>query len=159
MVVLYYNTHREVTMFTVREINKELTYDIRSLILRPNQPREAAMYETDDFAGSFHVGVFDDEKLICIVSFCLEDYDSFKPSHQYRLRAMATLEEYRNKGAGSMAVQFAEKILREREVDVLWCKARVTAMGYYKKLGFTTYGDVFDYHPIGEHIIMYKMLK
>ncbi len=146
-------------MFEARFIDKEMTYDMRSQILRANQPYEAAKYDTDDLAGSFHVGVFSGEKLVCIVSFCVEEFEAFKPKYQYRLRAMATLEDYRHKGAGSLAVEFAERELKNRGVEVLWCKARHKAMGYYEKLGFDTYGDVFDYYPIGEHIIMNKWLK
>ncbi len=146
-------------MFNVREINREDTYDIRHKILRPHQEFDMVKYDTDNNEGSFHVGVFDGEDLICISSFCLEQFDEFDVKHQYRLRAMATLPEYRKMGAGKMAVTYAEEILISKGYDFLWCKARMSAFEYYKKLGFIQYSDVFDYVGIGPHVIMYKKLK
>ncbi|OIK16179.1 hypothetical protein BIV60_05940 [Bacillus sp. MUM 116] len=43
-------------------------------------------------------------------------------------------------------------------VDLLWCKGRTTVQEYYMKLGFEAHGDVFDYPPIGPHIVMVKKL-
>jgi ribosomal protein S18 acetylase RimI-like enzyme len=77
---------------------------------------------------------------------------------QYRLRQMATLEEYRKLGAGRAVVNFAEKIIKERGFDFIWCKGRTTVQKYYENLGFKPHGDVFDYPPIGPHIVMYKQL-
>lgn len=146
-------------MFEVKMINPEMTYAIRHKILRPHQSIEACKYTTDYEEGAFHVGVFYKGKLISIASFCIEKHLDFQFEKQYRLRAMATLEEYRKLGAGKAVVNFAESIIKERNFDFLWCKARTTAQGYYEKLGFRTYGEVFDYPPIGPHIIMYKKLR
>ncbi len=145
-------------MFTVREIEKEDTYEIRHKILRPHQPFDMVKYDTDEYPGAFHLGVFDGDQLICIVSFCLEQFSKTDPSERYRLRAMATLKEYRKMGAGRLAVSFAEKVLTEKGYDFLWCKARTSALEYYKKLGFNQHGDVFDYIGLGPHVIMYKNL-
>jgi len=84
--------------------------------------------------------------------------DFMKIEKQYRLRAMATLEDFRNLGAGSGIVNYAENFIREQGINFLWCKGRITAQGYYNKLGFKAHGEVFDYPPIGLHIIMYKIL-
>ncbi len=146
-------------MFTVREIKKEDTYELRHKILRPHQSFDMVKYDTDNYEGSFHVGVFDEKKLICIVSFCLEAFaEGDDHTAKYRLRAMATLEDYRKMGAGRLAVSFAEKRLLEKGYDFLWCKARISALGYYKKLGFIQHGEVFDYLGLGPHVIMYKNL-
>lgn len=72
---------------------------------------------------------------------------------------MATLEAFRKIGAGRAIVKFAEEIIKERGYDFLWCKGRTTVQKYYEKLGFRPYGNVFDYPPIGPHIIMYKKLS
>lgn len=146
-------------MFEVRLINPEMTYSLRHNILRPNQLIEDCKYTTDNEEGAFHVGAFYQGKLISIASFCIENHPDFPHIVQYRLRAMATVEEFRKLGAGRKVVSFAENILKERHVELLWCKGRATAQGYYEKLGFKPHGEVFDYPPIGPHIIMYKKLK
>ncbi|SCG82259.1 acetyltransferase [Proteiniborus sp. DW1] len=145
-------------MLEIKEIKPELTYNIRHTILRPLQPIEDSMFDTDHAENSFHIGAFYQERLISVASFITEKNPNFLSEKQYRLRQMATLEEFRKLGAGRSIVNFAENIIKERGFDFLWCKGRVSVQEYYKKLGFKSYGEVFDYPPIGLHIIMYKEL-
>ncbi|MDN5351367.1 MAG: hypothetical protein PWQ12_283 [Clostridiales bacterium] len=144
--------------FIAKYIEAEMTYPLRQQILRVNQPPETCRYETDSGEGAFHVGVFDQETLICIVSFLKEAHPGLPLKQQYHLRGMATLESYRHCGAGRMAVSFAESEIKTRGTDLLWCNARLSAQNYYEKLGFVTFGDVFDYPTIGPHIVMYHVL-
>ncbi len=145
-------------MIDIRVIDVEMVYNIRHNILRPHQSFDECKYDSDYKEHSFHIGGFYDGKLVTIASFCIESYHPFSYNNQYRLRAMATIDEYRNMGVGRMVIHFAENILKKRDVKLLWCKARTSALKYYEKVGFKTYGNVFDYPGIGEHIIMYKEL-
>lgn len=145
-------------MFNIRKINPEMAYHLRQTILRPNQPIEDSMYETDFASSSFHIGAFHQGKLISVASFIVDHYPDFPIKNQYRLRQMATHENFRRLGSGRSIVNYAENIIKERNVHFLWCKARTNVKGYYKKLGFKTYGKPFDYPPIGPHIMMYKKL-
>ena len=146
-------------MLKVREIKPELSYHLRHTILRPHQPFEACVYDTDHDDDAFHVGAYLQDKLISIASFYAESYSGIPIAKQYRLRAMATVEEYRKLGAGRAIVEYAENILKECGGVILWCKGRTGVQEYYKKLGFETHGEVFDYPPIGPHIVMCKKLK
>ncbi|PAV29002.1 GNAT family N-acetyltransferase [Virgibacillus profundi] len=146
-------------MLKVRKIRPELAYDLRHTILRPHQPFEACIYDADHDHDAFHVGAFYQDKLIGIASFYHENNPDFPFELQYRLRAMATMKEYRKLGAGRTAINFAENVIKEQGAVLLWCKGRTSVQEYYKKLGFETYGDVFDYPPIGPHIVMYKKIK
>jgi GNAT superfamily N-acetyltransferase len=145
-------------MLDVRMIESEMTYNLRHLILRPNQSIEDSKYDIDHDKGTFHVGAFFQGKLISVASFIIERNPDFPIERQYRLRQMATLAEYRKLGAGRAIVIFAEKIIKERGFDFIWCKGRTTVQEYYEKLGFEPHGDVFEYPPIGPHIIMCKKL-
>lgn len=141
-----------------KRIEPEETYNIRHIVLRPHQTIEDCKYDTDHEDNSFHLGVFCQRKLISVASFCTEIHEKFPIEKQYRLRAMATLLEYRNLGAGRLVVNFAENLIKKRGANFLWCKGRTTVQEYYRKLGFTEHGEIFDYPPIGPHIIMYKKL-
>ena len=145
-------------MIEIRKITPEMTYDIRHSVLRPQQAIQDCKYETDNEYGAFHFGAFNQGMLISVVSFCLEKHPEFSIEKQYRLRAMATLEGFRNLGAGRLLVNYAEDLIKQQGITFLWCKGRTTVQGYYNKLGFKAYGEVFDYPPIGAHIIMYKEL-
>ena len=145
-------------MFDIKIIDSEMTYNIRHKVLRPNQPIEDSKYDTDNQENSFHVGGFHNGQLISIVSFCIQNHPDFSSETQYRLRAMATLEGFRNKGVGRHLVDYAENIIKKRGYDFLWCNARTSAQQYYNKLGFKPHGEVYDQKYIGPHIILYKEL-
>ncbi|MFE8697606.1 GNAT family N-acetyltransferase [Cytobacillus sp. FJAT-53684] len=145
-------------MIDVRTIEPEMTYNLRHSVLRPHQTVEDCKYDTDIESGAFHVGAFYQGKLISVASFCLERNLDFSYEKQYRLRGMATSEEYRKLGAGRTLIAFAENLIKKQGIDLLWCKGRTTVQAYYNKLGFEAHGEVFDYPPIGPHIMMYKKL-
>jgi GNAT superfamily N-acetyltransferase len=145
-------------MLEVRNIEPEMTYGLRHSVLRPHQTVEDCKYDTDHEDYAFHVGAFYQGRLISIASFCVEKNPDFPIEKQYRLRAMATLEEFRKLGAGRAVVNYAENLIKEQGIDFLWCKGRTTVQEYYNKLGFKTHGEVFDYPPIGPHIVMYKKI-
>ncbi len=146
-------------MIEVRTIKPEMTYSLRHQILRPHQTLEDCQYETDHETGTFHIGAFYQEKLISIASFYIENNPDFSSDKQYRLRAMATLDDFRKLGAGRAIVSFAEGLINEQGADLLWCNGRTNVQEYYHKLGFKAHGEVFDYPPIGPHIVMFKVLS
>ena len=135
----------------IREIRAEETYSIRQHVLRPNQKMEDCDFPGDQDSSTFHVGAFFESKLIGIASYYYEGNSEFKEEHQYRLRGMATLPEYRGLNAGKMLIEEAGKVLKERGADLWWCNARTSAIGFYEKLGLLVYGDIFDIDPIGPH--------
>lgn len=145
-------------MIEIREITTEETYPIRHTILRPHQPFENCKYETDYLDTSFHMGAFYDGKLVSIASFCEEIHPELNSGKQYRLRAMATLPEFRKQNIGSSIVNDAESKLRKKNIDYLWCKGRTEVQSYYKKLGFVPFGEVFNYPGLGPHIVMVKCI-
>ncbi|CRK82765.1 GNAT family N-acetyltransferase [Neobacillus massiliamazoniensis] len=145
-------------MLEVRKIKPEMTYSLRHSVLRPHQTLEDCIYDTDHADHAFHVGAFYQGKLISIASFCIEKNPNFSNEMQYRLRGMATLDEFRKLGVGRAVINYAENLLKEQGVDFLWCKGRTTVQEFYNKLGFNIQGEVFDYPPIGPHIMLYKKL-
>lgn len=145
-------------MFEIRKVSPEIIYNIRHKVLRPHQSINDCIYDTDNEEGSFHIGAYHQGKLISIASFCVEMNTELSIEPQYRLRAMATLEEFRKQGAGREIVTYAESIIKTKGINLLWCKGRTTVQEYYERLGFMAFGQVFDYPPIGPHIIMYKVL-
>ena len=145
-------------MLEVRKIEPEMTFNLRHTVLRPNQSVEDSKYDADHEDYAFHVGAFHQEKLISVASFIIDKHPDFPIERQYRLRQMATLEEFRKLGAGRAIVNYAENLLKEQGIFFLWCKGRTNVQDYYSKLGFHAHGEVFDYPPIGPHIVMYKKL-
>lgn len=143
--------------YEIRTVHPEELYSIRQKILRPTQTIEDCKYPGDFDKSNFHMGLFGPE-LLCIASFYKESHEFFESSEQYRLRGMATLAEYQGRGlATKLLARSIEELIR-RKAQLLWCNARVSAEGFYNKLGFEKFGNEFDIHPIGPHFVYMKQL-
>ncbi len=81
----------------------------------------------DHDGDTLHLGLFDQDQLVCIGSFMKAAKPDFK-GLQYQLRGMASKKGSQGKGYGKKLMASAEQILKDRGVDVLWCNARVVAL-------------------------------
>lgn len=144
----------------VLRISASDTYPIRQQVLIPDHDSKKVKFENDDDEDlSFHLGAFKDSKLVSVASFYYERNSLFKDQHQYQLRGMATLPEFQAQGLSSELLNMAFPIIKQNFCTLLWCNARVSAVGYYKKVGFLSYDDsVFEIEGIGPHVLMYKSI-
>ncbi|AMC09890.1 hypothetical protein Lupro_00840 [Lutibacter profundi] len=144
-------------MIQIKKIEAFETYPIRLEILRKNIPLPYK-FEGDLDNETFHLGVFKNEVLIAVSSYMKVKNKRFT-GNQYQLRGMATLSEYRGFGAGKFMLQEAFSILKDFEIDYLWCNARIVAVDFYKKQGFQIYGDEFEVPIVGKHYVMFKKIS
>ena len=49
-------------------------------------------------------------------------------------------------------------MVKQKGAKLLWFDARLIAVGFYKRLGFTIIGDQFEVPKVGPHYVMYKRL-
>ena len=70
---------------------------------------------------------------------------------------MAVLKHYRNNGVGKKIFESALTYAVEKKFPKVWLHSQITAVGFYKKFGFTEVGDVFLDAGI-EHMLMTKEL-
>lgn len=132
------------------------TYPLRLKVLRPGGVLEDTHFANDRLEGSFHLGVFKDDRCISIGSFYPEPHKELLGWKQYRLRGMATDPEYQGKGAGKKLMLFALDHLKAQKADRLWCNARLIALPFYERFGFEVKGDEFDIPGIGPHFLMHR---
>ncbi|MDP3312422.1 GNAT family N-acetyltransferase [Lutibacter sp.] len=144
-------------MITIKKITAQDTYPIRLEVLRKNIPLPF-QFNGDLDDTTFHLGAFNNDKLISVSSYMKESNNLFNGS-QYQLRGMATLVEYQGKGVGKLMLENAISIIEEKNIDFLWCNARISAVNFYEKLGFKTVGEIFQINYVGEHYAMVKKLK
>ena len=144
--------------FLVKEIKPKDCYFIRHQVLWQHKSFDDFGIDIDDQVGSFHLGAYKSDKLICVASFFKQTQAKFSEKNQYRLRAMATLSSAQNTGAARALLNTAFQILKEKGQDLLWCDARIKATGFYEKLGFEKLGDRYSIPIIGLHYLMYKTL-
>jgi len=136
-------------MSHIEQISHELTWRIRREVLYPGQPLDKIVLPDDE--NGMHLGLFDDHKLISVLSF-------FKNDNSIHLRKFATLEPYQRKGYGTELLNYLLEIAEAESYERIWCNARKNASGFYSKFGFKETENSFqkDGH---DFVIMEKILK
>ncbi len=144
----------------VNFISANQAVDLRSRILRPGQPIENCLYSGDFDAGTFHLGVLVDARIVSNGTFMLEKNKNFPEAHiSYRLRGMATETACQKMGFGKLIIEAALLELTKRNCDLIWFNARVSAEGFYEKMGFMALPEIFDIPLAGPHKVMYKWCR
>jgi predicted GNAT family N-acyltransferase len=89
---------------------------------------------------------------------CCPAFDTAK--HHWHLRQMATDPRLRASGAGAAVILGVITYLVATDADLLWCHARSSAAGFYRKVGFASVGEEFtdERHPI-PHLRMWRPLS
>ncbi len=143
-------------MIFIREIKAEDTYKIRKEELRKNMNLPVQL--TGDLDNkTLHFGLFENDILVSIVSFMKIKHQNLN-GEQYQLRGMATLEVNHKKGYGKKLLAKVEEILKDKNIEIIWCNARVLALDFYRKHGYNIVGEEFDIPQIGGHFVMYKRI-
>jgi GNAT superfamily N-acetyltransferase len=150
---------------TVRALDPADVRPMRSLVLRPGQPPQNLVYDGDDHPQALHAGAFDGDLLVSIATVYPEappdalrgplPEAAYAEGASFRLRGMATLPERQGGGYGRATLKAACAHVREAGARYLWCNARVTALGFYERLGFEAVGEEFEIAGIGPHYVMW----
>jgi predicted N-acetyltransferase YhbS len=130
------------------------TLPLRAAVLRPDG-HPAAM-AGDDEPGTLHLAArAPDGRIVGVVRFspapCPWRPDARAP---WQLRGMATDPEVRGAGAGRALVDEGLRRVADRGADLVWCDARVSAAGFYERMGFVVVTESYEKPPIGPHVGM-----
>lgn len=140
----------------IKFINADQTLPLRNKVLRKHLSLEQCRLATD--AAGFHLGYFLEDQLVSIATFFEEDYPEMGEGG-YRLRGMATEPEQVGKGYGSAVIKFAIDELKKRGAAYIWCNARSSALGFYRKLNFQILSEEYEVSGIGGHFNMSLQLN
>ena len=143
----------------ILRINATETHPLRHQMLRSRFPYEECYFSGDDDDQTFHLGVRIDNKFVSIASFYYERHPDLAGEHHYRLRGMCTLPSYQKRGLSLALLETAFHIICQNMCTLIWCNARVSAVGFYEKLGLCRKGEEFDIPGIGSHFLMFRDLS
>ncbi len=146
-------------VITVRRIDVRTARQLRHQLLRPHQEPWQIVFDGDDDPNTAHLGAFDGESLVGIASVMREAPPWDEDADQtWRLRGMGTLPEVRGQGYGGALLERCLAHAIEQGAGLAWCTSRIPAVGFYRRFGFETEGDVFEIPPIGPHVLMHRRL-
>ena len=128
---------------TVRRVDPAELYDLRRRVLRANDPDAAVANPADRLATSRHyAGVVGERHLVSATFF--EGAAPFDPERPaYQLRYMATDFDVQGLGLGATTLRGALEDLAGEGVRRVWANARVAALDFYRREGWTVVADSF----------------
>ena len=77
----------------------------------------------------------------------------------WRLRGMATRADLQGKGIGSMVLKAALEHVGTEGGELIWCNARVSALAFYERAGFRTWGEPWEIPGHGPHVVMWRRIE
>jgi GNAT superfamily N-acetyltransferase len=146
--------------FQIRAAAPEEVVDLRLAVLRPGFPREAAIFSLDQDPGTNHFVAVptaraDRDHIVgCVTISRPRPWQDHADAIQ--LRAMAVADNFRGAGVGRKLLARVDEHVAALPPPrpLMWCNARVSAIGFYERCGWTVVSDVFDSPPAGPHVKM-----
>ena len=128
----------------VRGADAEEIRELRMSVLRPGMPVTASDY--DLLPETRHVAAFQGD----VVVGCASVFPSAYPEEPaaWQLRGMAVAAHQQGTGLGAQVLLAAVDVVRQAAGPLLWANARVSALGFYERLGFSIVGSVFTHGPL-----------
>ena len=139
-------------MIVFKQITAVETYKLRLEVLKTCE-EYAYKYQGDFDKNTIHIGAFENNNLIGIVSLMKTSNNSFK-GKQMQLRGMAIIKSSQGKSVGAKLINKCVLFCRDRQIDLIWCNARKESVDFYKKQGFEIHGESFHIKNVGIHYVM-----
>jgi phosphoribosylformimino-5-aminoimidazole carboxamide ribotide isomerase len=132
--------------FSIEQIKPEVTWRLRQKVLYPQQHFSEMQLDEDE--NGMHFGGFEDDRLVCVVSL-------FKNGDDYQFRKLAVEPDYQHRGIGSKMLNYITGFVKDEGGKRIWCNARLSAIPFYLKHGFSHTGKLFS----NKEGIEYEMLE
>ena len=137
---------------TVEESDADTTYPLWRDVLREGRP----VARLEDPSGTFHLAARSSSGvLVGVVRFSPATCPWRPEAHTpWQLRGMATDAGARGTGAGRALVTEGLTRVAAGGGDLVWCDARMAAVGFYERMGFAVVTEKFDKPEGGPHLGM-----
>jgi GNAT superfamily N-acetyltransferase len=134
----------------VRRTSIDAIRPLRHAELRAGLPPETACFDGDDAPDTWHLAAVDGDAVIGCASFIRHPWTD--GADAYQLRGMATRRDRTGHGVGAAVLRVAEReIPAATGLRLFWCNARVPAVGFYVRCGWTVESEPFDVPTAGPH--------
>lgn len=146
----------------VHELSAPEVLGLRTAVLRPHfSLGQLAHFAGDALAGTSHFGVVGDGgEVLAVVSFYEQAMEGRAQESALQLRGMAVRPDFQGTGLGARLLDAAlpRLALRHPGMGIVWCNARESAVGFYKRQGFVVEGEPFELPEIGPHYRMWRRM-
>ena len=133
----------------IKEISALETYKLRHEVMWPDKPIDFLQLDEDE--SGRHFGLITDVEVISIISLFVNDRHA-----QFRKFATKTSEQ--GKGYGTILLNYLITSVTDKNIERLWCNARVDKTSYYENFGMTQTGNKFTKEGVN-YVVMEKIIK
>jgi GNAT superfamily N-acetyltransferase len=119
----------------IEQIRPELTWKLRQQILYPAETVSQMKMDEDD--NGYHFAAFHNNYIVAVVSL-------FQKGSDFQFRKFAVEENMQGKGVGKELLTYIQNFAIAEGAKRIWCNARLSAIGFYSKMGYAQTGDLFS---------------
>ncbi len=147
------------------EISTADTHALRRAVLRNGDPDRTVGYPEDDLHGTIHLGALDAGDAIVAVSTwvpkSLDGFDGLDGLTAVQLRGMATDASLQGTGIGGLLFETGVRRCVDAGVDLIWARARDSALDFYARHGCTVVGAGFidDTTGLPHHVVVRNLIS
>jgi predicted GNAT family N-acyltransferase len=144
----------------VVEISSAETHALRRAVLRDGDPTRTVVYPEDDLADTVHLGIRDaNGTVVATSSWTPKPLDAFPDERAVQLRGMAIAAGMQGAGIGGLLFETAVTRWSDDGFDLVWARARDSALNFYAKHGCRVVGDGFtdDTTRLPHHIVVRQL--
>lgn len=129
---------------------------LRVAVLRKGTPATDCNYPEDDYPDVVHFAIFHEGTAIATSSWFMKECPEKQGITAMQLKGMAVADELQGAGLGALLINAGVELAKERGAATVWARARDSALGFYKRLGFVSTGDGFIDGPTAmpHHIVV-----
>jgi predicted GNAT family N-acyltransferase len=140
----------------VQRLSLEQIMPLRVRVLRKGTPATHAHYPEDEYDDVVHFGIVHDGAVIATSTWFTKECPERVGANAMQLKGMAVDNALQTSGLGRQLIHAGIQLAQHKNAQVVWARARDTAVGFYKKCGFTVVGDGFIDEPTGmpHHIVV-----
>lgn len=131
---------RVVADHRVIELTAEQTHPLRLDVLRRGTPHRDVAFPEDELASTLHLGVELDGVVVGVSTWIDNTHPDLPASRGAQLRGMATAPHLQGHGIGGLLVETGVARMFASGHDLVWARARDTALEFYERHGFVRRG-------------------
>ena len=143
----------------VERVTFDDIHNLRVRVLRKGTPVTHATYPEDSYDDVVHLAIRLDGNVVATSTWFSKECPESPGVAAVQLKGMAVDDSLQTTGFGRALIDAGISLARERNAEIVWARARDTAVGFYEKCGFAVVGDGFIDEPTAmpHHIVVRKI--
>jgi predicted GNAT family N-acyltransferase len=135
------------------------THDLRGRVLRDSTASREVTFDGDGLPTTAHLGIADGDRVVAVSTWLVAPFTDRPGATAVQLRGMATEPSLQGQGLGAMLLDAGLRRARTDGADLVWARARTSALAFYLAHGFVAVGQEFIDDTTGlPHVIVARQL-